>query len=75
MKFYEIHHRNYLDLYIKGVCVYVQVVYFTATFPYVLLTVMLIRCAMLEGAYDGIMFYLTPDWSRLTDANVSFITF
>ena len=47
-----------------------QVVYVTATFPYVLLTIMLVRSAMLDGAYDGIIYYLKPDWSKLTDANV-----
>ena len=50
-------------------------VYITATFPYVLLTVMLVRAAMLDGAYDGIVFYLNPDWSKLTDATVSSVSF
>ena len=49
-------------------------VYITATFPYILLTVMLIRSAMLDGAYDGIVFYLKPDWSKLADATVSFLS-
>ncbi|TWW61925.1 Sodium- and chloride-dependent GABA transporter 3 [Takifugu flavidus] len=45
----------------------VQVVYVTATFPYVMLLVLLIRGVTLPGAFDGIKFYLYPDISRLSD--------
>lgn len=47
-----------------------QVVYFTALFPYVVLTILLLRGLTLEGSMDGIMFYLTPDWNRLKEARV-----
>ena len=50
---------------------YFQVVYFTALFPYVILTVLLIRGVTLPGAMDGLKFYLKPDFSRLTDSQVS----
>ncbi|KAH9513801.1 Sodium- and chloride-dependent glycine transporter 2, partial [Bulinus truncatus] len=53
---------------LKGIESLGKVVYFTATFPYVLLTILLIRCAMLDGAYDGVLYYLTPKWDRLSDA-------
>ncbi|XP_070185337.1 sodium- and chloride-dependent glycine transporter 1-like [Littorina saxatilis] len=54
----------------KGITSLGKVVYFTATFPYVLLTILLIRGSLLEGAGEGIKFYLTPRWERLGDAQV-----
>lgn len=47
-----------------------KVVYFTALFPYVILTILLIRGVTLDGAGDGIYFYLKPDFSRLGDPQV-----
>ena len=58
-------HANYLmSLF------YFQIVYFTATFPYVILTVLVIKGCMLEGAIDGITFYLVPTWSKLARPKV-----
>lgn len=48
-----------------------QVVYFTATFPYLMLLVLLVRGLTLPGAIDGIKFYLWPDPTRLADPQVS----
>ncbi|ROJ25318.1 Sodium- and chloride-dependent GABA transporter 3 [Anabarilius grahami] len=51
----------------KGVKSTGKVVYFTATFPYVMLLVLLIRGLTLPGALQGVMFYLYPEPARLTD--------
>lgn len=48
-----------------------QVVYVTATFPYFVLIVLVIRGATLEGSLQGVAFYLTPDWQRLANAQVA----
>ena len=45
-------------------------VYFTATFPYVMLLVLLIRGLTLPGALEGVLYYLLPEPSRLTDPQV-----
>ncbi|XP_009859590.2 sodium- and chloride-dependent GABA transporter 1 [Ciona intestinalis] len=54
----------------KGVKWSGKVVYFTATFPYVVLVILLIRGVMEEGAIDGIHYYLTPNITRLQDVKV-----
>ena len=47
-----------------------KVVYVTATFPYLVLLILVIFGATLEGASYGIEFYLKPDWSKLSDGAI-----
>lgn len=48
-----------------------QVVYFTALFPYAVLVILFFRGIVLPGAGKGIKFYVNPQWSRLKEAQVS----
>lgn len=50
-----------------------QVVWVTATLPYIVITILLIRGATLPGSADGIKYYLTPDFARLKTPEVSLI--
>lgn len=52
-----------------------QVVYFTATFPYVVLLLLLIRGVTLEGYYDGILFYIIPKWEEISKPKVKHTLF
>ncbi|KAF7653810.1 hypothetical protein LDENG_00078250 [Lucifuga dentata] len=54
----------------KGVSSTGKVVYFTAVFPYVTLAILLIRGVTLPGAWQGVVYYLYPDPSRLADLQV-----
>ncbi|KAG7241026.1 hypothetical protein INR49_026056 [Caranx melampygus] len=54
----------------KGVKSTGKVVYLTATFPYVMLFVLLVRGATLPGATKGIIYYLKPNHTRLADPEV-----
>jgi len=50
--------------------VLLQVVYFTAIFPYVVLIILFFRGVTLENAGEGIKFFIFPVWERLLDARV-----
>ncbi|XP_077396553.1 sodium- and chloride-dependent GABA transporter 2-like isoform X2 [Festucalex cinctus] len=54
----------------KGIKSTGKVVYLTATFPYVMLLILLIRGITLPGARQGVEFYILPEPSRLADPQV-----
>ena len=54
----------------KGVKSSGKVVYFTALFPYIMITALLIRGLTLPGAINGLKFYVTPDFSKLLQSQV-----
>ena len=54
----------------KGVASSGKAAYFTAIFPYVVLVTLLIRGVTLEGAVDGILFFITPQWDKILTPQV-----
>ncbi|RZF34909.1 hypothetical protein LSTR_LSTR012906, partial [Laodelphax striatellus] len=59
----------YLSLF-KGVKSSGKVVWITATMPYVVLSILLVRGLTLPGALSGIQYYLQPDLSKLKETQV-----
>ncbi|XP_043197341.1 sodium-dependent dopamine transporter-like isoform X3 [Amphibalanus amphitrite] len=54
----------------KGISTSGKVVWFTALFPYVVLSILLVRGVTLPGALKGIQYYLYPDFSKLNQTSV-----
>uniref|UniRef100_A0AAX7TH88 Transporter n=1 Tax=Astatotilapia calliptera TaxID=8154 RepID=A0AAX7TH88_ASTCA len=54
----------------KGVKSTGKVVYFTAVFPYFILFALLINNVQLPGAKNGILYFVTPVWSKLFEVKV-----
>ncbi|XP_017778257.1 PREDICTED: sodium- and chloride-dependent creatine transporter 1-like isoform X2 [Nicrophorus vespilloides] len=42
-----------------------KIIWFSAIFPYVVLLILLARAVTLEGAGDGLLYYITPRWEEL----------
>ena len=47
-----------------------KVMYFTATSPYLFMTILLIRNCLLDGSLKGILYYTVPDFEKITDIGV-----
>ncbi|XP_037950720.1 sodium-dependent nutrient amino acid transporter 1 [Teleopsis dalmanni] len=55
---------------IKGIKSSGKASYFLAVFPYVIMLILLIRALTLPGAFDGVLYFLTPQWDKLLDPQV-----
>ncbi|KAK3916117.1 Sodium- and chloride-dependent glycine transporter 2 [Frankliniella fusca] len=55
---------------VKGIKTSGKVVYFAATFPYVILFTLLVTGLCQEGAWSGVAYFIVPDWSKLLDIQV-----
>ncbi|XP_074621803.1 sodium- and chloride-dependent GABA transporter 1-like [Acropora palmata] len=55
---------------VKGIKSSGKVVYFTATFPYVILVILFFRGVTLKGAGNGIKAFFNPDWKLLANADI-----
>jgi len=55
---------------VKGIESSGKVMYFTATFPYLVLFIFLVRGLTLKGSSDGLSYLFTPDLKTLADPNV-----
>ncbi|XP_052128941.1 sodium-dependent dopamine transporter [Frankliniella occidentalis] len=54
----------------KGISTSGKVVWFTALFPYAVLAILLVRGVTLPGSAEGIKYYLNPNFSAITKAEV-----
>ena len=55
---------------IKGVKSSGKASYFLSIFPYVVMIILLIRSATLEGAIDGMIYFIKPQWNKIFEAQV-----
>ncbi|XP_002063408.3 sodium-dependent nutrient amino acid transporter 1 [Drosophila willistoni] len=55
---------------IKGIRSSGKASYFLALFPYVIMLILLVRAVTLPGAWQGISYFLKPQWSQLLNPHV-----
>ncbi|KAG7252043.1 hypothetical protein CRUP_009082, partial [Coryphaenoides rupestris] len=56
--------------FIRGIETIGKAIYVTATFPYLVLTIFLVRALTLPGAMDGLVYLFTPNWETLKNPKV-----
>ncbi|XP_058834011.1 sodium-dependent nutrient amino acid transporter 1-like [Topomyia yanbarensis] len=55
---------------IKGIRGSGKISYFLALFPYVIMVFFAVYCFSLEGAMDGLLYFIKPDWQQLLNPTV-----
>ena len=45
-----------------------QIIWFTALFPYFVMSILFFRAITLEGASIGLIHYITPNWDKFLDS-------
>ncbi|XP_059482316.1 sodium- and chloride-dependent GABA transporter 1-like isoform X2 [Neocloeon triangulifer] len=45
-----------------------KIIWFSALFPYVIMIILLVRAVTLQGALNGLSYFIKPDWSKLTSS-------
>ncbi|CAO1427900.1 unnamed protein product [Diamesa serratosioi] len=55
---------------IKGVKSSGKASYFLAVFPYIVMIILFVRSVTLEGALDGMLYFIKPQWSKMLEAKV-----
>ncbi|XP_058462077.1 sodium-dependent nutrient amino acid transporter 1-like [Malaya genurostris] len=55
---------------IKGIRGSGKISYFLALFPYVVMVFFAVYCFSLEGAMDGLLYFIKPDWQQLLNPTV-----
>ncbi|XP_051872924.1 sodium-dependent neutral amino acid transporter B(0)AT3-like [Pristis pectinata] len=55
---------------IRGIESFGKAIYFTATFPYLVLLILLVRGLTLPGAVDGLIYLITPELTALSQPRV-----
>lgn len=55
---------------IKGIKSSGKALYFLAVFPYFVLITLLVRAVSLEGALDGVLYFLAPQWNEILNVKV-----
>lgn len=58
------------SILIKGVKSSGKASYFLAVFPYIVMIILLIRAATLDGAIDGMIYFIKPQWDKILTAKV-----
>lgn len=55
---------------VKGVKSSGKISYFLAIFPYAVMLILLVRAVTLDGAWEGIKYFIKPDFKRILEIQV-----